>query len=465
MANTNNDIVPRLKVRVLTQSGTVRVKLPNTPNRLGVDIPLPKDVTTDAVLYTPQTLSESEQSVARNNVGITDEMYYKIEHIGSVYHFEDGLNNDNDTITVKIDPKSDKDINGNDLLTVSPDGVKFSGTLYESKSAVEGGTDVSLVTTGDKYAWNGKQNALDSQTAYTNAGASNKVPKVTTNALGQVTNIEEVDIDEKLGTPVTAVVGCGGITVGTTLTAETTFHDFVDRLLNPVLYPTWTDPSVTMTAYSTTLYAIGSTVAARSIGLTFDTGEITLNGVKQNNRAGDANKYKVATSGAATEKSVEVESNASSYSLSMPTFTRATKGNVIVTGTVYYDEGAQPIDSSGANYETPLATGSVSASQTLEFIVPFYYGVSNTSTISSLTGLSTSVQKKGTRTFNFNQNNQYAVVAYDSTYGSLSKITEVSTGYNVTSSWQKYTTIDNFIYYIQKVPQTTGGNVSFTFQF
>ena len=74
MANENN-IVPRLKVRVLTQSGTLRVKMPNMPNRLGVDIPLLKSVTTDAVLYVPQELNESEQSVARNNIGITDDMY------------------------------------------------------------------------------------------------------------------------------------------------------------------------------------------------------------------------------------------------------------------------------------------------------------------------------------------------------------------------------------------------------
>lgn len=74
MASENN-IVPRLKVRVLTQSGTLRVKMPNMPNRLGVDIPLLKSVTTDAVLYVPQELNESEQSVARNNIGITDEMY------------------------------------------------------------------------------------------------------------------------------------------------------------------------------------------------------------------------------------------------------------------------------------------------------------------------------------------------------------------------------------------------------
>lgn len=38
--------------------------------------------------------------------------------------------------------------------------INVTDTTYESKSASSGGTDVSLVTTGEKYNWNGKQNAL-----------------------------------------------------------------------------------------------------------------------------------------------------------------------------------------------------------------------------------------------------------------------------------------------------------------
>ncbi len=103
MANENN-IVPRLKVRVLTQSGTLRVKMPNMPNRLGVDIPLLKSVTTDAVLYVPQELNESEQSVARNNIGITDDMYEFIS-TGDSDNYTIGEKNEGDggiTTTVNV---------------------------------------------------------------------------------------------------------------------------------------------------------------------------------------------------------------------------------------------------------------------------------------------------------------------------------------------------------------------------
>ena len=49
-------------------------------------------------------------------------------------------------------------------------------TTYSSKAAASGGTDVSLVTTGEKYIWNNKQNALPTTTT------AGKVLKSTTTA-------------------------------------------------------------------------------------------------------------------------------------------------------------------------------------------------------------------------------------------------------------------------------------------
>lgn len=39
-------------------------------------------------------------------------------------------------------------------------GIPAQDTTYSSKAAASGGTDVSLVTTGEKYTWNNKQNTL-----------------------------------------------------------------------------------------------------------------------------------------------------------------------------------------------------------------------------------------------------------------------------------------------------------------
>ena len=50
-----------------------------------------------------------------------------------------------------------------------PSNALFTDTTYESKSASSGGTDVSLVTTGEKYTWNNKKNT---QSAVSDPSAS-----------------------------------------------------------------------------------------------------------------------------------------------------------------------------------------------------------------------------------------------------------------------------------------------------
>lgn len=48
--------------------------------------------------------------------------------------------------------------------------LKSTNTTYSSKTAASGGTDISLVTTGEKYTWNGKQDSIsDLETIRSNA--------------------------------------------------------------------------------------------------------------------------------------------------------------------------------------------------------------------------------------------------------------------------------------------------------
>lgn len=53
-----------------------------------------------------------------------------------------------------------------------------------------------LVTDNQISSWNGKQSALQAQTAYSSKGSSTKVPQITTNNMGQVTGITEVVISQ-----------------------------------------------------------------------------------------------------------------------------------------------------------------------------------------------------------------------------------------------------------------------------
>ena len=82
-----------------------------------------------------------------------------------------------------------------------------------SETAASGGTTTSLVTTGEKYTWNNKQNALTTQTAYSAKGSATKVPQITTNNLGQVTGITEVTITQPTVNNATLTIQKNGTTV------------------------------------------------------------------------------------------------------------------------------------------------------------------------------------------------------------------------------------------------------------
>lgn len=109
-----------------------------------------------------------------------------------------------------------------------PTGLSVSGTPVTSSGtiAITYANGYSIPTTTKQSEWDGKQDALATQTAYTSKGSSTKVPQITTNALGQVTNITEVTITDNNdnqtvkgnGTPFTSnaavnIVGGGIVTV------------------------------------------------------------------------------------------------------------------------------------------------------------------------------------------------------------------------------------------------------------
>lgn len=267
----------------------------------------------------------------------------------------------------------------------------------------------------------------------------------------------------ELGKSITAAIDVGGIDAGDTFAQGTSYDDMWDALLNPTLYPTFTAPSASLAYAADSYYAIGDTIAAKEATLGFDAGAITLNGTKQNNRAGAATGYALASSGADTEYSASSE-NSGAFSVSA--LTRSTKGAITLTGTVNYAAGPQPKDSKGGDYDSPLAAGSVTAVKTMNFIQPYYYGKSASSTIADFTGLTKDVKAKGNKTYKFTTNNEYMVVAYDSSYGNLTSILD-GNGFETIGGWTKSSiTVDGFTYfvYVSNSP-TTDTNAAFTFKY
>lgn len=261
----------------------------------------------------------------------------------------------------------------------------------------------------------------------------------------------------------TTAISVGGIASGTTYEAGTPLEDLFRDMLEPTLYPSFTNPSASLAYNANQYYAVGATVAAMTGTVTLNRGSINPAYGTSGKRSGEATGYSISTSGADTEYS---DSSENSGTFSVPALTRATKGTIVVTGTASYAEGEQPKDSKGNNYQSPLPAGNVSGSKTLNFIQPYYYGKSASPTISDFTGLTESVTAKGQKTFNYTTNNEYMVFAYDSSYGNLKTILD-GNGFDVTGGWTKNTlTVGGFSYfvYVSNSP-TTDTNAPFTFKY
>lgn len=145
----------------------------------------------------------------------------------------------------------------------------------------------------------------------------------------------------------------GGIAKGTTLEEleGKSFNSILDDLLFPTVYPTFTAPSagIALKSYSST-QEVGATAPTESnFTTTFNAGAITLNGVKQADRAG----------------ALDSENSFIYYGGSVSNTTlpeTVALGDTSYQYHAAYGEGAQPKDNKGNDYDSPLAAGSVNSS-------------------------------------------------------------------------------------------------------
>lgn len=261
----------------------------------------------------------------------------------------------------------------------------------------------------------------------------------------------------------TTNIEVGGVSVGTSIQSTDKLADIVKQMLVTTYYPTYVAPSASLTYSANTYAEVGSTLSAKTGTVAYNAGAINLQGVKQANRGGAATMFYISTSGADTEYS---DSSASSGAFSVPALTRATKGNIVITGKVDFAEGPQPLDSNGDPYETPLAAGSVQATKTIQFIQAFFYGNSSSTTVSTLAGLAKDVSAKGQKKYEYTTNNEHMVIAYDSSYGNLTSILDPNS-FETISGWTKSTiTYNGFSYNVYVADAaTTDTNAEFTFKF
>lgn len=166
----------------------------------------------------------------------------------------------------------------------------------------------------------------------------------------------------------TASVDVGGVKSGDEFTKDTSLETIFRRMLSPVLYPTLTNPSATISATGAKLIEKGGTLDT-VFTIIFDRGSISPAYGTSGYRSGTADEY--------TLDGVTQAGNTFNK-----TITEAKKS---YKGSVSYLAGEQPKDSTGANYSTPLPAGSVETNTIeYEFVEALWANTAAIATIAKL---------------------------------------------------------------------------------
>ena len=241
---------------------------------------------------------------------------------------------------------------------------------------------------GNFYLWDG--------TKWSSINAGIKIRELTKEQYDALTPAEQMDgtiyfvTDEaggggggssELSADMTVTKAVGGITIGTTYTAGTSLESILRDMLAPVLYPTFTNPSASISATGAKLLETGSTLNT-TITVSFNQGTINPAYGTSGKRSGAATGYSLngGTVQAGNTFSVTVTSAQLTY-----------------RATVNYAAGEQPKDSAGNDYSSPLPAGSVNSNTiTYEFVDAMY---ANTSSAGTMTKQALVSKSAGTKQF------------------------------------------------------------------
>ena len=248
----------------------------------------------------------------------------------------DSINSEINTIKNKIQELEQNDININNKINTVE--ASFKKSLTDLQTALN---DEHTSITKDI---NFLKNSLSElgQSVETNVDSLKEDIDYIKENLNQSDGVYTSSIEDKelqVPSPV------GGIASGTKLNEleNKTFSQLFDDILFPTVYPTFTDPSASISRKNyNSIVKLGSNgPTINNFTTSFSKGSITLNGVKQNDRAGDLD----------TEQSyIFVSSGLDDLSGSALT----ELGNISYKYRAYYGEGPQPKDNKGNDYGSPL---------------------------------------------------------------------------------------------------------------
>lgn len=207
---------------------------------------------------------------------------------------------------------------------------------------------------------------------------SNK-PQINGHVLVGNQSSSDLEIDSSLTDDMTTAIKVGGIDAGTTYAEGTPMEDILNDLLNPILYPTLTNPSASLSGTGSKLLETGTTLAV-TLTATFNRGSISPAYGTNGYRAGEATGYMLngGTSQQGNTWSETVSANNKTFSAS-----------------VAYAAGKQPKDSKGNNYQSALPAGSVNTgSVSYDFVDAMWANTANIATVAKLSLVAKSTKQR-----------------------------------------------------------------------
>lgn len=223
------------------------------------------------------------------------------------------------------------------------------------------------------------------------------------------------NIKDKTTDIVVATTAVGAINAGETIRAGTNIQELVKLIFNKVYYPTFVDPTFSLTNNSINSPKEVGSLANITLTFNFDKGKILgklVNGIwdedeQQDYRAGEAISYSLNG----------VSSNPATVNV------LTVLGTNTFNGSVTYGIGAQPKDSKGDDFGSRFLDGESTQSTTFKGIYPYFYYKSTSQITPAImqsaiaNGQATKVieDSTGTITVPFAANGEYIAVAYPAT--------------------------------------------------
>lgn len=258
-------------------------------------------------------------------------------------------------------------------------GLLFSGVKANYKPAAEHLDKLYFATDTHELLVNGTSYS-GGVSAVTIDGTILKITMVDS-SVKTVDLAEIIKYKSTLSDDIATVNALGGIPAGTTVAQlkNKTFSQLFDELIFPTVNPTFEAPIAFLSLKSTStpiIQEVGTTGASVPVAASFtrgyNPGAIKIAGVKKQNRGGafDSDNSFIYINNTPTNKKFPTE---------IP------EGAITYKYRAAYQQGPQPLDSKGNNYQTPLPAGTVdSAAITINGVYPYFTNKDNNETFAKL---------------------------------------------------------------------------------